>query len=58
MSGVQGSLLRVLLSPSSAVCFAGNDRPNGELVNGSKQYAAVIVPSSVPFRSQAGKQKP
>lgn len=29
--------------------IAGNDRPNGELVDASKGVARVLVPSSVPF---------
>lgn len=33
--------------------IAGNDRPNGELINESKKNAKVIVPSSIPFRSPA-----
>jgi len=33
--------------------IAGNDRPNGELINESKKHAKVIVPSSIPFRSPA-----
>lgn len=33
--------------------IAGNDRPNGELINASKGAARVLVPSNVPFAQQA-----
>eukprot|EP00878_Enallax_costatus_P030854 GHUV01033654.1.p1 GENE.GHUV01033654.1~~GHUV01033654.1.p1 ORF type:complete len:173 (+),score=31.55 GHUV01033654.1:615-1133(+) len=33
--------------------IAGNDRPNGELIDASKGAARVVVPSSIPFASGA-----
>lgn len=32
--------------------IAGNDRPNAELIMGSKRAARVIVPSSIPFKAR------
>lgn len=33
--------------------IAGNDRPNGELIDASKGAARVLVPSSIPFANGA-----
>jgi len=38
-----------LLPEQSQQRIAGNDRPNGQMVNSSKAAARLLVPSSVPF---------